>query len=63
MLLVCVCGDLGLSNYPLLQMSEDASDIDFFDVEEEDAEEEDKEEHTKLNGCSEKTVSNGLQNR
>lgn len=53
----------GLSNYPLLQMSEDASDIDFFDVEEEDAEEEDKEEHTKLNGCSEKTVSNGLQNR
>jgi len=62
MLLVCVCGDLGLSNFPLLPMSEDASDIDFFDLEEEEHAEEDKEDHTKLNGWTEKTVSNGLQN-
>lgn len=44
-------------------MSEDASDIDFFDLEEEDAEEEDKDEgqKTRPNGYPGRTLSNGLQ--
>lgn len=43
-------------------MSEDASDIDFFDLEEEDAEEEDKDEdQTRPNGHLGRTLSNGFQ--